>query len=85
MLSELMGSEPDLTLAKIEARLLSECKVRTTHSSIDRFFKRHEISIKKRRTPPKQNRSGKIKAGQAGLDPGKPVFLDKTEPVDRIL
>jgi transposase len=44
---ELVGKEPDLTLAEIEARLLSELKVSTTDSSIDRFFKRHKISFKK--------------------------------------
>jgi transposase len=46
-LLELVGKEPDLTLAEIEARLLSELKVSTTDSSIDRFFKRHKISFKK--------------------------------------
>jgi transposase len=55
-LLELVGREPDLTLAEIEARLLSELKVRTTDSSIDRFFNRHKISFKKnaarRRTRP---------------------------------
>ena len=55
-LLELVGKEPDLTLAEIETRLLLELKVSTTDSSIDRFFKRHKISFKKnaarRRTRP---------------------------------
>jgi len=46
-LLELVGKEPDLTLAEIEGRLLRELEVRTTDSSIDRFFKRHQISFKK--------------------------------------
>ena len=46
-LLELIGKEPDLTLAEIERRLLSEVGVHTTDSSIDRFFKRHKISFKK--------------------------------------
>jgi transposase len=46
-LLELIGKEADLTLAEIERRLLSELGVRTTDSSIDRFFKRHKISFKK--------------------------------------
>ncbi len=46
-LLELVGKEPDLTLAEIERRLLADLGVRTTDSSIDRFFKRHNISFKK--------------------------------------
>jgi transposase len=46
-LLELVGKEADLTLAEIEGRLLTELGVRTTDSSIDRFFKRHKISFKK--------------------------------------
>ena len=44
---ELVGKEPDLNLAEIERRLLTELGMRTTDSSIDRFFKRHKISFKK--------------------------------------
>ena len=46
-LLELVGKESDLTLAEIEHRLLTDLGVRTTDSSIDRFFKRHKISFKK--------------------------------------
>lgn len=46
-LLDLVGKEPDLTLAEIEERLLTDLGVRTTDSSIDRFFKRHKISFKK--------------------------------------
>ena len=47
-LLDLVGKEPDLTLAEIEERLLTDLGVRTTDSSIDRFFKRHNISFKKK-------------------------------------
>jgi transposase len=46
-LLELVGKEPDLTLAEIEERLLKDRGIRTTDSSIDRFFRRHKISFKK--------------------------------------
>ncbi len=46
-LLDLIGKEPDLTLAEIEGRLLKELGVRTTDSSLDRFFKRHKVSFKK--------------------------------------
>lgn len=47
-LLELVAEEPDLTLAEIERRLLKDRGVRTTDSSIDRFFKRHKVSFKKK-------------------------------------
>jgi transposase len=47
LLLELIAKEPDLTLAEIE-RLLEGRGVRTTDSSIDRFFKRHGVSFKKK-------------------------------------
>jgi transposase len=46
-LLELVGREPDLTLAQIAERLAAELAVKTTKSSIDRFFARHGISFKK--------------------------------------
>ena len=46
-LSELIAREPDLTLAEIVDRLLQDRSVRTTDSSVDRFFKRHSVSFKK--------------------------------------
>jgi transposase len=51
-LADLVGKESDLTLAEIERRLLTDLGVRTTDSSIDRFFKRHKISFKKRMARP---------------------------------
>jgi transposase len=43
----LVGREPDLTLEQIAQRLAAELAVKTTKSSIDRFFGRHGISFKK--------------------------------------
>ncbi|MBB4200075.1 transposase [Rhodoblastus sphagnicola] len=40
-----------MTLAEIEARLLDERQVKTSDSSIARFFQRHNLSDKKRCTP----------------------------------
>lgn len=46
-LLELIGKEADLTLAEIVQRLWQDRGVRTTDSSIDRFFKRHGVTFKK--------------------------------------
>src|SRR6266850_1150028 len=46
-LLELVVQEPDLTLAEIVQRLWQDRQVRTTDSSVDRFFKRHGLSFKK--------------------------------------
>lgn len=43
----LVAGECDLTLAEIEARLLDERQVKTSDSSIARFFQRHNLSYKK--------------------------------------
>ena len=43
----LVASESDLTLAEIEGRLLDQRQVKTTDSSIARFFQRHNLSYKK--------------------------------------
>ena len=46
-LLDLLASESDLTLAEIVHRLLHDRGLRTTNSSVDRFFKRHGVSFKK--------------------------------------
>jgi transposase len=43
----LIEQEPDLTLAETVERLRAELGVRTTDSSVDRFFKRHAVTFKK--------------------------------------
>jgi transposase len=62
-LLDLVATEPDLTLAEIAQRLLAERGVRTTDSSVDRFFKRHKVSYKKKesargRAGPSRRRQG---------------------------
>ena len=69
-LLDLVGKEPDLTLAEIEGRLLTELGVRTTDSSIDRFFKRHKISFKKN-SARGRTRSARRGSGQGELQ-GRP-------------
>jgi transposase len=64
-LLELVGKETDLTLAEIERRLLTELGVRTTDSSIDRFFKRHQISFKKNAA------RGRARSARRGRGQGK--------------
>jgi transposase len=46
-LLDLLAGESDLTLAEIVHRLLQDRGLRTTDSSVDRFFKRHGVSFKK--------------------------------------
>lgn len=43
----LIASEPDLTLAELEIRLLEERGLKTTDSSISRFFQRKGVTYKK--------------------------------------
>jgi transposase len=46
-LLELVEQESDLTLAEIVELLWQQRGVRTTDSSVDRFFKRHGVTFKK--------------------------------------
>lgn len=46
-LLELVDKEADLTLAEIVQRLWQDRGVRTTDSSVDRFFRRHGVTFKK--------------------------------------
>jgi transposase len=43
----LVDKESDLTLAEIVQRLWQDRAVRTTDSSVDRFFRRHGVTFKK--------------------------------------
>jgi transposase len=69
-LLDLIVKEPDLTLAEIERRLMEELEVRTTDSSIDRFFKRHRVSFKKNITRSRTRPSRRCR-GAAKLE-GRP-------------
>ena len=44
----LVLTEPGLTLAEVVGRIGAELKLRTTDSSVDRFYERHEITFKKK-------------------------------------
>ncbi len=61
-LLELIAQEADLTLAEIQQRLLAQRGVRTTDSSIDRFFKRHKVSFKKKESA--RGRAGPLRRGR---------------------
>lgn len=72
-LLDLIAGEPDLTLAEIEQRLWADRGVRTTDSSIDRFFKRHKVSFKKKESarsrtrPPRRRRGAPKLEGRSGI------------------
>jgi transposase len=61
-LLELIAQEQDLTLAEIVQRLLAHRDVRSTDSSIDRFFKRHKVSFKKKESA--RGRTGPSRRGR---------------------
>jgi transposase len=58
---ELIAREPDLTLAEIVLRLSQDRGVRTTDSSVDRFFQRHGMSFKKNSA---RGRAGAARCGR---------------------
>jgi len=60
-LLELVAEEPDLTLAEFVLRLLDR-GVRTTDSSLDRFFTRHKVSFKKNSA---RSRAGAARRGRS--------------------
>jgi transposase len=70
-LLELVAQHPALTLAEIVQRLWQDRQVRTTDSSVDRFFQRHGLSFKKNSA---RRRAGAARrgAGQAHLE-GSPA------------
>jgi transposase len=72
-LLELVDQESDLTLAEIVERLGADRGVRTTDSSVDRFFKRHGVTFKKNSA---RRRAGSARRGRgtARLEgrPGEP-------------
>lgn len=73
-LLELIAREADLTLAEIAQRLLAQRGVRTTDSSVDRFFKRHKVSFKKKESA--RGRAGPTRRGRGAAKlegrPGAP-------------
>ena len=56
LLLDLIAREPDLTLDEIVVLIAADLGVTTSRSSVDRFYRRHAISFKKKpRTPPNRN------------------------------
>ena len=72
-LLELVDKESDLTLAEIVQRLWQDRRVRTTDSSVDRFFKRYGVTFKKNST---RRRAGSARRGRGASmlesQPGTP-------------
>ena len=71
-LLELVEREPDLTLAEIVERLLQDVGVCTTDSSVDRLFKRRNVTFKKnsprnRAGAPRRGRGAATLEGRAGV------------------
>lgn len=60
-LLDLVDQAPDLTLAEIVERLWADRGVRTTDSSVDRFFKRHGMTFKKNSA---RRRAGSTRRGR---------------------
>jgi transposase len=70
-LLDLIAREADLTLAEIEQRLWADRGVRTSDSSIDRFFKRHKVSFKKKESARSRTRPSRRRRGTPKLE-GRP-------------
>ena len=51
--------DKDLTLEEIAARIAVEFGVRTTKSSVDRFYARHDITFKKKPARPRTGSAGR--------------------------
>lgn len=83
-LLELNRQEPDLTLEQTVERIWLELGVKTSDSSVDRFYRREGITFKKTLHAAEQDRPDVAKArehwkaGQASLDPARLVFVDET-------
>jgi transposase len=54
----LIDTKPDITLTEIVGHLEVEYGLKTSRSSVDRFFARNGVTLKKRQRM-QQNRSGK--------------------------
>ena len=63
----LVAEQPDLTLNEITAQL-RKCRIRTSKSSVSRFFERHEITFKKEEPARGRTAARRCRAGAAALD-----------------
>ena len=80
----LVAEQPDLTLEETVAELRKR-RIRTSHSSVSRFFQRHDITFKKKSLrAEEQHRADVARARrrwireQGMLDPARLVFIDET-------
>jgi transposase len=55
----LTAQEPDLTLDQVVRRIGCELGLKTSDSSVDRFYRRHDISFKKKRARGRAEPSGR--------------------------
>ena len=55
----LVAAEPDLTLDQVVRRIEGELGLKTSDSSVDRFYRRHDISFKKKRARDRAEPSGR--------------------------
>lgn len=58
-LLELTAQEPDLTLEQVVRRIGEELGLKTTDSSVDRFYDRHGVTFKKKRARSRAEPAGR--------------------------
>jgi transposase len=72
-LLELIEREKDLTLAQVVDRLARDLSIKTSDSSVDRFFRRHGISFKKKSARGRAGPPGRGRGpGEMESRPGQP-------------
>ena len=81
----LVGEEPDATLAEIQTRLADIHGLKKSTSCLWRFFRRHDVTFKKKTLHAAEQDRSDVKAAreawrenQASLDPARLVFIDET-------
>lgn len=81
----LVGEEPDATLAEIQTRLAATHGLKKSPSCLWRFFRRHDVTFKKKTLHAAEQDRPDVKAAreawrenQASLDPARLVFIDET-------
>ncbi|PPD30514.1 MAG: IS630 family transposase [Hyphomicrobium sp.] len=83
-LLDLMAAQPDLTLDEVRVRLRAEKKLKSSKSSIARFYERHDITFKKTLHAAEQDRPdvaaarAELRAEQPKLEAPRLVFIDET-------
>jgi len=71
-LLELIAREPDLTLEAVVERIDRDLKLKTTDSSVDRFYRRHAVTFKKNSARRRAGSAGRgRRPGAVAGDPGE--------------